>query len=181
MGLLACCGLWIYPEARPILLIIAIVFSLLFYILRKEHFLRKLSDFLPERFAHGVDYLLEISSAFRSCFHPASLLYAVVLGGIAWAAEGIALYSLLNILGYHIPLLTGLFIYGFSLVIGGITLLPGGLGGAEIAMLELLRLQEVHASDAVAVTLIIRLTTLWFSVFLGMLAFPRNKEKCKIS
>ena len=173
--LLASSGLWIYPKARPILLILAGLFALLFFILRKEQWLKKIGSLFPKKLAHFADYLLEISSAFRNCFHSSALLTAVILGLVAWAAEGAALYSLLNILGYQIPLLTVFFIYGFSLVIGGITLLPGGLGGAEIAMLELLQLQQVNASDAVAITLIIRLTTLWFSVFLGMLAFPQKR------
>jgi uncharacterized protein (TIRG00374 family) len=60
-------------------------------------------------------------------------------------------------------------------VIGGITLLPGGLGGAEVTMLQLLVLQNIPAPIAVAATLIIRLTSLWFSVFLGMIALPKNK------
>jgi len=96
-------------------------------------------------------------------------------GVIAWTAEAVALYCLLHMLGFDVSLLSAIFIYGFSLVIGGITLLPGGLGGAEVTMLQLLILNDVTASAAVAVTIVIRLTTLWFSVFLGLCALPKKQ------
>lgn len=181
VGILAAAGAWIYPEARPVLLVVALLMALLFYALNNEKWMKALSAYarrtLPQKFALSVDYLLEVGVALRACFKgsPASILCAVGLGVVAWGAEAFALYIFLHLLGHAASLITAFYIYGFALVIGGITMLPGGLGGAEVAMLELLHLQGLQLSDAVALTLIIRLTTLWFSVFLGLLAFPKSK------
>ena len=180
VALLAAGGLWIHPKTRPILLILTGAFAALFYILHNEKWLRNIAAFLkkmfPKKLSPFFDYFLEVGLAFGSCINSSAraFLYIAMLGLLAWAAEGLALYSLLNILGHRLPLITSFFIYGFSLVIGGVTLLPGGLGGAELAMIELLQAQQISTPDAVAATLLIRLTTLWFSVFLGMLAFPKR-------
>jgi uncharacterized protein (TIRG00374 family) len=102
------------------------------------------------------------------------------LGIAAWSAEALALYALLHFMGFGIDLPTALFIYGFSLVIGGITLLPGGLGGAEVAMLQLLSMQNIPLSAAVAITVVIRLTTLWFSVLIGLIVLPKKQLFVKL-
>jgi uncharacterized protein (TIRG00374 family) len=99
----------------------------------------------------------------------------LVLSVLAWAAEGVGLYYLVYFLGYEIDLLTCLFIFGFSMLIGAITFLPGGLGGTEVTMVKLLALQNVSSSSAVAITLLLRLATLWFSVALGLIALPKKQ------
>jgi uncharacterized protein (TIRG00374 family) len=177
--ILASAGLWIHPEARPILLLVAGLITFLFFTIRNERWLRWLErlakKIFPGRFAHTIEFFLETVHSFRSCFTAKVLATTLILGLTAWAAEAVALKYILHLLGYEISMLTALFIYGFSLVIGGITLLPGGLGGAEVTMLQLLILQNIPAAIAVAVTLVIRLTSLWFSVFLGIIALPKDK------
>lgn len=179
VALLASVGLWIYPPVRPILLLVFILISTLFITLQKESWIkageRLAKKLFPERFAHVVEFLFEMVLSFRSCFTPKVLATAILLGVIAWTAEAIALWYLTHLLGYNLGFLQAVFIYGFSLVIGGITLLPGGLGGAEVTMLQLLTLQNIPPGAAVAITLVIRLTSLWFSVLLGMIALPKDK------
>jgi hypothetical protein len=46
----------------------------------------------------------------------------------------------------------------------------GGLGGSEAAMILLLSACAAPSALAVSATLLIRLTTLWFAVFLGVVA-----------
>jgi uncharacterized membrane protein YbhN (UPF0104 family) len=45
---------------------------------------------------------------------------------------------------------------------------PGGLGGTEAVMIGVLLWQQVPMELAVAATLLIRMTTLWFAVVIGM-------------
>lgn len=179
VSILASTGLWIYPNARPILLIVAIMFGLILFVIQKDAWLMYIEKcaerYLPIRCAHFVKYCLEIVLSFRNCFKGRTLFIAIILGVIAWSFEGLALYYICHLLHYEITFLTSLFIYGFSLVIGGITLSPGGLGGAEFTMLQMLMLNDIPASTAVAITIVIRLTSLWFSVFLGFLCLPRKQ------
>ena len=100
------------------------------------------------------------------------MLYGLFLGTLAWCAEGVGFYYVLKFMGADIGMLTAIYIYTFGLLVGAITFLPGGLGGAEVTMIQLLILQHIPPGDAVAATLVIRLATLWFSVVLGIALIP---------
>jgi uncharacterized protein (TIRG00374 family) len=53
--------------------------------------------------------------------------------------------------------------------------MPGGLGGAELAMTGLLSLNNVPLADAIAASLVIRLATLWFAVGIGAVVITLYK------
>ncbi len=179
--IIASCGLWLYADARPIVILVGLVIVFVLFAVQQENWLLFMEKYakrkLPQRFAHAVEFIIETVLAFRNCFRAPVLIKGIILGVLAWSAEGIAFYYMLSILGSDISLFTALFIYAFSLLIGAVTFLPGGLGGAEMTMLQLLLLNQLPAYDAVAVTIVIRLTTLWFSVLLGLLCIPRKKLK----
>ena len=63
------------------------------------------------------------------------------------------------------------------LAAGGLTGAPGGVGGAEAAMVALLALDGVPLDIAVPATLVIRVTTLWFAILIGLAVFP-YAERC---
>jgi uncharacterized protein (TIRG00374 family) len=97
---------------------------------------------------------------------------SLILGFIGWLAEGYAFYLLLDWMNAPLPLTTCIAIFLFSAVTGGITGAPGGIGGAEVAMVALLTLKGVPIEIGIPATAIIRVTTLWFAIGLGVLTFP---------
>ncbi len=103
---------------------------------------------------------------------PPLLATTLALGTVGWLAEGVALWLLLDWLGAGLPLATAIAIFVFATLAGGLTGAPGGVGGAEAAMLGLLALQGVPLEVAVPATAVIRVTTLWFAILLGLAAFP---------
>ncbi|MEM0936713.1 MAG: lysylphosphatidylglycerol synthase transmembrane domain-containing protein [Pseudomonadota bacterium] len=103
---------------------------------------------------------------------PRILLPALCLGLAGWFAEGYALYLLLQWMGADIGLWTAVAIFTFATLAGGLTGAPGGLGGAEAAMIALLQLQGVPFEISVPATAVIRLTTLWFAILIGLFVFP---------
>ena len=96
----------------------------------------------------------------------------LLLSTAGWLAECIAFYWLLVYFGAPISLQQATFIFAFSMLAGAVTMLPGGLGGVEAAMLGLLVALGTEFDVAVASTVLIRATTLWFSVVLGFLVLP---------
>lgn len=104
--------------------------------------------------------------------HGATLSAAGALGLIGWFAEGYAFYLLLDWMGADISLPTAVAIFVFSALAGGLTGAPGGLGGAEAAMVALLALEGVPLEVAIPATAVIRLTTLWFAILIGLILFP---------
>lgn len=178
VSLIAAGGLWVFPQARPAVIAVAVVIAFVFFMIQKNAWLRAIERFadkyLPSRFSSGVDFFIDTVLAFRSCFNFWALVYGIGLGVLAWGAEASAFWMILRLLGYDIQCLTAFFIYAFSLLVGAVTFLPGGLGGTEVAMIELLHLSGVPFSDAIAATLVIRIATLWFSIFLGVAALPKS-------
>lgn len=108
-------------------------------------------------------------SAFRGAW---PIVIAASLGIVGWLAEGYAFYLLLGWMGADIRFTTAAAIFIFAGLAGGLTGAPGGLGGAEAAMIALLTLEGVPLSVSVPATLIIRVTTLWFAILIGLAVFP---------
>jgi uncharacterized membrane protein YbhN (UPF0104 family) len=82
-----------------------------------------------------------------------------LMGVIGWLCEAFALYWLLTDLGADITLQQSIFVFAFAMLVGAVSMLPGGLGGTEATMFALLSLLNVPADTALAATMIIRLTT----------------------
>lgn len=104
--------------------------------------------------------------------NPATLSVTLSLGLIGWMAEGVAFHLLLVWMGADIGIWAALTIFTFSTLAGGLTGAPGGVGGAEAAMIGLLMLQGVPLEVSLPATAIIRVTTLWFAILLGLAVFP---------
>ncbi len=129
---------------------------------------RALGKRLPRLFAR-------VRRAARAMGHftsPTILMLASGLGLIGWFAEGWAFYLLLGWMGAETGLWAAIAIFIFATLAGGLTGAPGGLGGAEAAMVALLLLDGVPVEIALPATLIIRVTTLWFAIGLGLAVFP---------
>lgn len=103
---------------------------------------------------------------------PGTLTLATALGLIGWLAEGYAFHLLLVWMGADIGFWSAIAIFVFATLAGGLTGAPGGVGGAEAAMIGLLMLENVPLDIALAATLIIRVTTLWFAIGIGLGVFP---------
>lgn len=172
--LLACVGLYAYEPARPVVVVLAIIFIAGVWLLQQDALLGRIEAWLKRRFKQQLAHL--VSGFIDTLRHSGGLLslpllsYSLGLGVIAWGAEGLAFYYLVQVMGFDISLVAAMFIYAFSMLIGAISFLPGGLGGAEVTMTALLMLNGMDNAAAVAATLVIRLTTLWFAVVLGLIA-----------
>jgi len=110
---------------------------------------------------------------------PGVLIGAGALGMAGWAFEGWALHLLLGWMGADLGFWTALGVFTLATLAGGLTGAPGGLGGAEAAMVALLALNNVPVEVAVPATLIIRLTTLWFAIGIGLCLFPLAERAAK--
>lgn len=106
-----------------------------------------------------------------------SLLFTVLISVISWSFECVAFYFVFKGLGYQIHLLAATFTLAFSSVVGAVSMLPGGLGAAEGSIMGLLvKVVGVPASISAAATILIRFSTLWFGVIVGMAALIFNRK-----
>jgi len=153
------------------------------FILQQTRWLKAFEKFalrrLPARLGKLVGHGIEIVLHSGRCFSLPMLLYGIALGLIAWGSEGVAFYYIMHLLGSDLSLQTALFIYAFSMLVGALSFLPGGLGGTEASMVTLLILNHVAQPQAVAATVLIRMATLWFAVALGVFALNMSERKIR--
>ncbi|HSG38746.1 MAG TPA: lysylphosphatidylglycerol synthase transmembrane domain-containing protein [Thermoanaerobaculia bacterium] len=119
-----------------------------------------------------VPHLVEMYGRLRDLFSPGLLLFALVLSVVAWGAEGLGFYLVVRDYVPDVGFLLSIFNYTAANFVGGVSMLPGGLGAAEGSLAALLHAQGLDTADANSITLVIRGATLWFAVLLGLLALP---------
>lgn len=109
------------------------------------------------------------------------VLKARVLAGnftasvIARTCDGLALACAAWSLGIDIPLLAGVFALNSSGALGGLSMLPGGIGVVEASMSVLLASFGASPAAALAGTLAARLFTFWLWVAVGLYLLVRSE------
>ena len=92
------------------------------------------------------------------------------LTGVAWAAQGLAVWLLCRDAGLTIGVLQAAGFYAVAMVAGAASMLPAGLGGMEALLTGLLVVHGASAAQALEITVLVRVATLWFAVAIGVLA-----------
>lgn len=106
----------------------------------------------------------------RQFLSPGMLLAGVVLGLFAWAAEALGLKLVADVIvpmQLSVPAAMG--IYSIAIIVGALSFLPGGLGSTETVMTALLVAHGFAMPQAILLTLVCRLLTLWLAVIIGWL------------
>ncbi|MGH2548683.1 MAG: lysylphosphatidylglycerol synthase transmembrane domain-containing protein, partial [Thermomicrobiales bacterium] len=179
MLILALVGLLEFNYGRPFVALAVIGFAVGVYLLQRPALLHRLLDravrfpALQSAVLHGRAFL----DATGVLFTTRLLLQAIGLGLISWTGECLAFFFVLYGLGMSATwalFLCATFILAISSLIGGVSLLPGGLGvtDATVAGMLVLLVDDPSMTRAVAAaaTLIIRFATLWFAVLLGAIS-----------
>lgn len=119
-----------------------------------------------------VPHLVEMYEGLRGLFSPGLFLAALGLAVVAWGAEGVGFFLVVREYAPEADFLLAIFNYTAANFLGGVSMLPGGLGAAEGSLTALLHAQGLDTADAGSITLVTRGATLWFAVLLGLLALP---------
>jgi uncharacterized membrane protein YbhN (UPF0104 family) len=95
-------------------------------------------------------------------------LLCLILGR---AGDGVLLWGMLTALGQPVPLAFGVFAFASGGLVGGVSLLPGGLGAAELTMAGVLAVGGVPIPIGLTAALLTRALILWIWVALGLALF----------
>lgn len=178
--LVICVGLFSLPQGRWIVLGIGGVQITGIALLQRPGWVRR-GVLLPlarwpkaRQWVRPVDNMLTDTSAL---LRPRVLLGGILLGGLPWIGEGVAMYVLFDALGAEaIALHEAILIHAAATLFGAVTFLPGGLGGHEAASVSLSLLYGATQPQAVVATVLIRLLTLWFAMALGVVYTFLNQQ-----
>jgi uncharacterized membrane protein YbhN (UPF0104 family) len=117
-----------------------------------------------------VTRLGEAPQAARTLLGGRLLVDMTLLSAVSWLCECLAAYVCVRGLRLGLSLPDTIVVFSLGSLAGAVSFLPGGLGVAETSMTGLMRvLGDVPNAAAAAGTVLIRLSTLWFAVALGLL------------
>lgn len=177
---IAMIGIASYPQGRPVFYFLVVFALVVLITIHRQSWLNRIKHFfanrLKGRVRHAAVGLVDIALHSRQLYRWTPLFSGLLLGFIAWWAEAYAFYLMTGWMGLQLPLSVTVFIYAFSMIVGAASFLPGGLGGTEVVMVALLLLSRVPAPEAVALTILIRITTLWFAVVIGLVLLLRRRH-----
>lgn len=172
-------GLLLFRYGWPLFIIAVLLLVVLLAGLHNERFGERLLSLL-QRTRVGRGRLVEMQTLLRSARNlltPTPLISMLVLSVISWFFECIALWVILRSLGIDggwSLLAAATFVFATSAWIGGLTLIPGGLGATEASAAALLVLTiddpAMTGTTAAVATLLLRFATLWFGVAIGIIA-----------
>jgi uncharacterized membrane protein YbhN (UPF0104 family) len=120
------------------------------------------------RLARLGESLARFLVAGRTLLAPRPLGVALAVSVVSWLFECIALFLVLVGLGAPTGLRVATFVYAFASLAGALSMLPGGLGVTEGSLAGLLVAFGSPPGEAAAATLLIRATTLWLAVLVGV-------------
>jgi len=117
----------------------------------------------------------------KPIMRPPVLVPVLLIGVAGWLAEGVAFWLLLGWLDIPLPFSTATSIFLVAVLAGAVSGLPGGFGGTEATGIALLVLQSIPPESAVIAIVIIRMTTVWFAIMIGLFAFPIAEARSNVS
>jgi uncharacterized protein (TIRG00374 family) len=163
-------GIVLIDKGWSTFIIAGIMITLIFFIFLTatgRNLTLKIISFTPILKNH-LSKFQNLFTATKLLLHPKIQLFSLLPSIFAWFLEALELYLIFHFFKQPAPLLTSVFIYSFATLIGGISMLPGGLGSSELTLVGLMiTLLHFSKSSAIAYSLIIRFFTLWFAVLIG--------------
>jgi glycosyltransferase 2 family protein len=103
----------------------------------------------------------------------------VLIAFVAYGTQALMFGLLCQALGMSISVQQALFIFVKATLFGAATLIPGGLGAMEAALVIQLHALGVPQASAITAAILIRLMTLWLALLIGLLAFGKLSLKGK--
>jgi glycosyltransferase 2 family protein len=129
-----------------------------------ERILAKLP--LVNRFA---PHLRDFTGASNELLGTGPLLVGTLISFFSWGLECTGVYLCAVGLGVDKPFLLIVFVFAVSSLLGVLSMLPGGIGAVEAGLYgQFVTVANLSTGVAGALTLIIRLATLWFAALLGI-------------
>ncbi len=163
------------PTPVPGLTLLGLVLIFVFALIRRRWtgLLRPDAAWLQSGLGQRLaPHLQNLARGLDVSFTPAQILGGLALSVVARFADGLVVLFAAQMTGVHLAIPTAVFVLAVSGLAGGVSFLPAGTGAVETTMTGLLVLFGTSWSDALAITLLTRLGTLWLWVALGLaLAF----------
>jgi uncharacterized protein (TIRG00374 family) len=168
-GFLGAFALGLGPSTMVVFLAIAVLGIAVLRSKRLSLLAERVLNKLPllERFA---PHLHDFHASSNELLAARPLVVGTLISFFSWGLECLGVYLCAVGLGVDRPFLLVVFVFATSSLIGVLSMLPGGIGAVEAGLTgQFIAVAGLSVSIAVALTLLIRLATLWFATLVGIL------------
>jgi len=165
-------GAYIYNFGREVVIGVGVFFLIILIIISNRRVAFAIISLLEKNKVLNK-HLEKIHNAYESSYQmlrPLPLLYMTLLSLVSWSFECFGYHLILINFNIEVSFIWAAFSYGFAIIVGAISMLPGGLGVTEGSLTFLLIREGYQKNLAVASTFIVRVVTLWFAVLVGILS-----------
>lgn len=115
-------------------------------------------------------HLADFHGASHELLGARPLVVGTVISFLSWGLEILAVYLCAVAIGAELDFLLVVFVFAVSSLGGALSMVPGGLGVAEAGLAGMfIGLGDLAKGPAVALTFLVRLATLWFATFIGII------------
>jgi uncharacterized protein (TIRG00374 family) len=119
---------------------------------------------------HLAPHLSDFHASSNELLAPRPLVVGTLISFVSWGMECLGVYLCSVGLDADRPFLLVVFVFAVSSLVGVLSMLPGGIGAVEAGLTgQFVTVAGLSAGLAVALTLVIRLATLWFATLIGIL------------
>jgi uncharacterized protein (TIRG00374 family) len=175
--LLSLLGIFMFKQSVYLIISLVILFAGFFIIVKSRRISRWIISFLEKRAGKHAGNIQLLHQTLTELMKPKGLASMTLLSVFAWFFECLGMYLVAFGFGESIDILQATFIFSFSSLAGAVSMIPGGLGVAEVSISGLLSVFGSGPAIAVGIAMIIRFGTLWFGAFLGSLIFILFRHK----
>jgi len=155
-------------------LMVSIILLAIGVVLLRPGWLQALgSFFFSKGFLRLARLLLLLADGLAGCsvwLKPWPLILSLLIGVASWSITAFAFVHLLYTLNLEVPLLGAFSAYPLAMLAGAVSMLPGGVGPTEAAIIVQLQWHGVPYAGALLASVVVRLSTIWFSVACGLVA-----------
>jgi len=150
------------------IVILFVIFFLIYYRPVFQYGLKRITKF--KFFSKYSDNITDSYEILRNSTGSGISSICIALAICYWMIISLSVYVTLLAFGIEgTSFLKTISIYTSSVIIGVITFIPGGLGITEGSLVGLFTLEGIDVSVALILSVVIRLTTLWYSVSIGFI------------
>jgi len=152
------------------ILIFVLSHLLIFIIIKKKHY--ELIHSKLQRFGRIQKYMKYFQSFYGNLIELLKLkifIPSMLLSLLSWIFEFFAIFTILTTFKIKHNFYEISYFYSFSTLLGSISFLPAGIGIMDASFSFILILLGFDENSALASTIMIRISTLWFGILLGIL------------
>lgn len=175
--ILSAFGILSYKEGIY-LLVVLLLMILIFYIsITSKRVSEKAIGLIEDKAKKFSGNVKNMHGTFQELMQPKIFISLSLLNVLAWFCECLGFYFVAMGFDQSLSIPLSTFIFSFASLAGGVSMIPGGIGLAEVTITGFLQHYGFSPAIAIGTALIVRLGSFWYGVLLGLAVYLLFRTK----